>query len=177
MDRRHRNFLIVELILVTILAVTAFSILYEAGLAEDYTEMDQVFVMCQPDSYVVIRSSPRKAYNESEYGFAGERLYTDWKVKNGYLHVYGPFEDVSGWIKQIYVSVWEPYVYQDGKDFVVVSRYANCRKWMNGPKKGSVKKGKIIKVFLEGAEWCVTNYGYIKTSCLEEVVEQGDEVK
>ena len=142
-----------------------------AALAEEddpWEGMDRVFVLCQPDSYVTVRSSPKKAYNEIGYGWAGNEYYTDWKERNGYLHIYGTFEAGEGWIKKNYVSIWEPEIYPEGKTFTVAVKKVNCRQYIGGRRKGTLKKGAEVTVWVESAEWCVTNRGYIRTEYLEE---------
>ena len=60
-------------IAVLILAVMAAGV--AAGYAEPEAEMDKVFVICQIDSHVIVRSSPRKKGIEYAIGEAGEVFY------------------------------------------------------------------------------------------------------
>lgn len=179
MQGRRRDILmtikaLIEVVMVVAAIVAIVCLIQSLGLAEvnDFDELDPVFVMCYPDSYVTIRSSPKKAHNEEAIGCAGDVFWTDWKEKNGFLHIYGYFEAGEGWVKKCYVSIWEPYIYPDGKAFTVRVKQVNCRKWMDGPRKGWLKRGAEVKVWLEGEEWCVTNYGYIQTKYLEEMPDE-----
>ena len=159
------------LILVVLLASILFG-LYSWAKSEE--ELDTVYVICQIDSRVIIRSSPRKKGIEEAWAEAGDEYLTDWKEKNGYLHVYGTFEAGEGWICKRYVTIWYPYVYRDGKAFTVNVKRVNCRQYIGGKRKGWLKKGTEVKVYVETPEWCVTNYGYIQTKYLDEVEDETD---
>ena len=137
-------------------------------------ELDPIFVICQPDSYVTIRFSPKKANNECGRADAGDMFLTDWKKKNGFLHVYGHFEAGEGWIKACYLTIWEPTVYRDGVKTKVRVKQVNCRRSIGGKRRCWLKKGAEVTVYVESEEWCVTNYGYIKTKYLEEIPNEAD---
>lgn len=179
MDRKNEiirwAIFITGVLLVCVLVYIFLFALEAPALAEEEEEMDKVYVMCNINSYVTIRSTPRKKHNEIQIAHAGDDFYTDWKKKNGYLHIYGSFDEGEGWIKQEYVTIWEPYVYPEGETFIVTVKKVNCRKWMNGPRRGTLKKGAEVLVYLEGEEWCVTNKGYIQTKYLEMKKEEKDD--
>jgi len=130
-------------------------------------KMTTVWVLCQPDSYVVIRSSPRKTGLMECRAYAGDDFQTDGKKKNGYLHVYGPFEAQDGWISARYMTESQPEIYPSGKKMTVWVKSVNCRWTIGGKRKGVLKRGAVVTVWLETEEWCVTNRGYIQTKYLE----------
>lgn len=144
------------------------------AMAYDFEEMDPVYVLCQPDSWVTLRFSPKKAHNEIGGADLGDQFWTDWKQKNGFLHVYGYFEAGEGWIAKRYISIWEPNVYRDGVKTTVRVKKVNCRQYIGGKRKGTLKRGAEVMVYAETPEWCVTNYGYIQTKYLDEVQDETD---
>ena len=159
---------------IAILILAMLAACAAAGCAEQETEMDKVFVICQIDSHVIVRSSPRKKGMEYAIGEAGDWFWTDWKERNGYLHVYGNFEDSEGLICKRYVTVWEPYVYRDGKKFKVNVDRVNCRQYIGGKRKGTLIRDSVVTVYVETPEWCVTSCGYIQTKFLDEVEDEAD---
>ena len=147
-----------------------------AGIAaaDEYEELDSVYCLCQPDSWVTIRFSPKKAYNECGGAYLGMEFKTDWKEKNGFLHIYGFFEAGEGWVAKRYMSIWEPEIYQEGVKTTVAVSKVNCRQTIGGKRRGTLKKGAEVTVWAETPEWCVTNYGYIQTQYLEEIPYEAD---
>ena len=155
--------------------VTAFLIalmMLPAIAMADEPETYQVWILCQPDSYVMIRSSPRKKNNVEAWAYAGDSLWTDGKERSGFLHVYGNFEAGEGWVKSCYVTEYEPEIYETGKTYRVNVKQVNCRKTIGGKRRGWLKRGAEVRVWLWSDEWCVTNYGYIQTQYLEEVEDE-----
>lgn len=142
------------------------------GIASAEPEYDQVWVICQPDSHVIIRSSPRKKGMQLAIGEPGDFYRTDGKTRFGYLHVYGSFEAGEGWICKRYLTYEEPEIYKDGKICTVNVKKVNCRRCIGGKRKGWLKQGAEVNVLVETSEWCVTNYGYIQTKYLEAVDEK-----
>ena len=152
-----------------LLILMTFMLICSMAIGEEYEELDSVYCLCQPDSWVTIRFSPKKAYNECGGAYLGMEFKTDWKERNGFLHIYGFFEAGEGWVAKRYMSIWEPEIYQEGVKTTVAVSKVNCRQTIGGKRRGTLKKGAEVTVWAETPEWCVTNYGYIQTQYLEEI--------
>ena len=148
-----------RLIALVLLAV----ILAGSACAEEKT----VWVLCQPDSYVTIRSSPKKTARESGQAYPGDEFRTDGKKRGGYIHVFAPNEDGEGWISKKYVTESEPTAYPDGITMTVNVKQVNCRMCVGGRRRGWLKRGSEVTVYLISDDWAVTNYGYIQSRYLE----------
>lgn len=131
------------------------------GMAEK-----QVWVLCQPDSQVNIRS---RASGRSEivgYAMAGDEFRTDGKTKAGFLHVIAPVEAGEGWISLGYL-VWEQPEYVGEMIPVGGTGRVNARKTVNGKRRCWVQPGEEIMVYWV-AEWAVTDHGFIKAEFIGE---------
>lgn len=119
------------------------------------------WIMC--DSYVNIRETPRKNGNELGRLDAGDRIRTDDKVRNGYLHIIDAgTETGDGWVYAGYVIYDEP----ERKDALMVitgNGRVNARRWVDGPKKARLKPGTVVTVKWLGYDWALTNRGYIRS--------------
>ena len=127
----------------------------------------RVWVMCQPNSYVTIRTGPKKTATESGYAYPGDEFLTDGKKRGGYLHIFAPNEDGEGWISKGYVTDCEPTAYPDGITMKVNVKQVNCRMCIGGRRRGRLKRGVAVTVYLMSDDWAVTNYGYIQSRYLE----------
>lgn len=131
-------------------------------------EIDECWVLCQPDSCVNIREKPKKtstAFGEAE---CCDKYYTDGTIKNGYLHLVDlASETGDGWISNVYVIYDEPYkpVIQE-RTIISPSRVA-ARRTMGGKRRIWLNDGDIIHVYAISDEWCVTNQGFIKTQFID----------
>ena len=137
----------------------------EDSLAE---ETETVWILCQPDSYVTIRGGPGKKYSAEGRAYAGDDFQTDGKQKGGYLHmVRVPNELGEGWISLQYVSYDPPDIYENGETFTVNVKKVNCRMCIGGSRRGTLKRGAEVTVYLMSAEWAVTDRGYIQSKYLD----------
>lgn len=125
------------------------------------------WVMCQPDSWVYVRMNPKKKSIEIGRLECGDKIITDGKVKNGFLHVYAQFELGEGWIHKGYIVYDEPHVplFQDTQ--IVSNGRVAARRTINGKRRCWVKDGQSIKVYMVSEEWSVTNKGFIKTKFID----------
>ena len=154
-----------QVILVLLLAMILSFV--ATGFAEETT----CYVFCDPDSFVTIRSEPKRKSVEVGGATFGSELKTDGKIRNGYLHVYDlAAEEDEGWISTGYV-VYDPPRVTDYKALVVSNGKLTARKSIGGKMKKMLRPMTEVKVFCESDEWCLTNYGYVMTYFLETVGE------
>ena len=149
-----------------ILGVMLFFMI-ETGMAETITE--QVWVLCEPESYVTLRSGPGKS--RASFGGApcGAEFWTDGKTKNGYLHVMEiPAEETEGWIISRNIVYDRPHEVNGVMEIRAEGRVA-CRKWIEGKIIGWAHDGDQLTVYWMSASWAVTNRGYIRSEFLTEV--------
>lgn len=133
------------------------------------TERETVWVLCQPDSYVNIRSSPGRRGGREGFAWCGDDFTTDGKEKHGFLHVYCPTESGEGWIALGYISRTEPE--ESGKVWTVQSsgRVA-VRATIGGRRTRWVRNGRKVTVYCVG-DMAVTNLGFIDPRYLTEEEE------
>lgn len=128
-----------------------------------------VWAMCQPGSTLIVRRSSSK--NSMEVGRLDpcDPVETDGKSVNGYIHVYGNWENGDGFVYCGYLSTEEPE--RVFEQYVCVSRArVACRRWISGPMMPNhawITNGTNVQVFYRTSEWSVTNRGYIKSEWLE----------
>ena len=160
----------IEAALVIALAVFTILTLTDIGLAEK-SEGQPCWVLCRPDSCVNLRETPKK--NGAVFGgsMAGAVMKTDGKERNGFLRVYDlPAEETEGWISTRYIVYDEPVRIGCPLRVQAEGRVA-CRKWIGGKVIRWAYDGDSVLVYLMSGEWCVTEWGYIRTEFLE--VPQG----
>lgn len=128
----------------------------------------QAWVICDPESYVNIRTGTGKKHAEIGGATCGTRLMTDSIEKNGYLHVVDlNAEEEEGWINLRYIVFDEPHQVMRTCKIVSNARVA-CRKGVDGKVIRWVKNGDEIFVYWMSASWAVTNRGYIKSRYIAE---------
>ena len=135
--------------------------------AEPITE--QVWVLCDPESYVTLREGPGK--RKAEFGgvLCGAELWTDNKAKNGFLHVLEiPAEESEGWISGRYIVYDRPVEMNRVMRIRGDGRVA-LRKWVGGPVKGWILPGETLTVWWMSGSWAVTGRGYIRSEFLEAI--------
>lgn len=130
------------------------------------------YVICQPGDYVNARISPsRKSESVGRYESA-DVVWLDGETKNGFaLCVNAMKETDDVWVYTGYIVFDEPK-WLNGQTAIVSStgRLAarrNCcgevRKWLTN--------GTEMQVFWWSDDWCVTNYGFVKTQYIDLVGE------
>ena len=130
------------------------------------------YIICQPGDYVNVRWSPKVANNKCGRLDAGDEILLDGETKNGFALVADSnFESSDAWVYTGYI-VFDKPVKRDGQKAVVSSNYRlaarqNCtgelRKWLYN--------GDEVQVFWWSEEWCVTNYGFVKSEYLDWIGE------
>lgn len=152
--------IVMGVILVAIVLCALF-LLHVAGYAEPITE--QVWVLCDPESYVTLRTGPGKNKPEFGGGLCGAEYWTDGKTQNGFLHILEvPAEESEGWVSARYIVYDRPVEVNERRVITGDGRVA-CRKWVNGKIKSWVMPGDEITVYWMSASWAVTSRGYIKS--------------
>lgn len=152
--------------MVVVLIVMVFLPLMHGAMAEKEPEIR--WVMCNPESYVVIREKPKKSGTECGYLLYGDDVKIDGKQRNGYWHVVDcSTEFGEGWVKGLYL-VAEPPEAPDEEIYVVVSRgRLAARNGVNGERRRWLKPGTEVIVYGKTSEWAVTNLGYVKIEYLD----------
>ncbi len=150
-------------------AAACTAVLIGEAQAEELTY--PCWVMCQPGSEVMIRERPDRRGIVAGSAGCGERLWTDWIEKDGWLHLVDVAnESGQGWICEGYVSFSEPEeIYAEMT--VTGCRRVASRKGIDGKRTGWIKSGTKVTVYLIGDQWAVTNRGYIHTEYLEAAEE------
>jgi len=151
-----------KIVLVAVIIIVAIC-LNVCCLTYAYAEEQECWVLCQPDSYVNARLSPSKRSMEIGRLECGDKIYTDGKVKNGYLHCYVGFEYGEGWVKKGYIVYSKPYYPPVQETTIISNGRVNARKTINGDRRCWLKSGQKIKVYMMSDEWSVTNKGFVRT--------------
>ena len=163
-------FMIIIVIIMTILAIFA---VIDYAKSERYSpeedpDLHLMYVICQPDDYICVRSKPNRKSHEEGYLLCGFSVYVSDKVKNGYI--YSPdlnTESGEGWIFAGYLIDDEPQIMDEAPYKVVSNARVAARKYIDGPRRSWLKNGDEVKVYYFSEEWCVTNKGFIMTKYLE----------
>ena len=128
---------------------------------------DTVWVLCQPDSFVYIRSAASKTSMTCGYMECGDSAETDDIKRNGYLHLsHVSNEYGSGWISRQYIVYSKPIIIALQCTVSANGRVA-CWRSIGGQRRCWIKPGDTVKVLAVTREWCITNKGFIKTKCLD----------
>ena len=111
-------------------------------------EEQECWILCQPDSWVNVRMNPSKKSTELGRLEVGDKVYTDGKTKNGFLHIYGLwFEMDEGWVKSGYVVYDEPFIPVFQECQMKSNGRVMARKTINGKRRCWIKKNETIKVY------------------------------
>ena len=134
-----------------------------------YAETDEyAWVMCQPNSELVVRRSANKHSEEVARVFPGDRLLLTGRKQGRWYEIELPCENGGGWVRGDFLSFSEPDVFEGGKTFVTTAGNLSARFSIRGNvRKKFKKKGVQVTVYLMADEWSVTSQGYIMTRFLE----------
>ena len=131
-------------------------------------ENETYWVMCNPDSYVNIRETPRKTGREGGYLLYGDSVEVDGRRYNGYWHIVNcPTEMGEGWVKGLYLVDEMPGEPDKVSCVVVSNGRVAARNGVNGERRKWLKPGMEITVYGMTSEWAVTNQGYVMSRYLE----------
>lgn len=153
--------ILIGLIIIVILLINIYC------LTNARAEEKDCWILCQPDSYVNVRMYPKKKSEEIGRLECGDSIYTDGKVKNGYLHIFVSFELLEGWVHKGYVVYDEPYTPYLANTNVKSNGRVAARRTIKGERRCWLKNEQPIKVYMVSEEWCVTDKGFVKTKFVD----------
>ena len=130
---------------------------------------EEAWVMCQPDSEVVVRRSANRNSEEVARAFPADHVLLTGRKQGRWYEVDIPCEAGIGWIRGDFLSFYEPEVFEGGKTFRTTTKKLKARFSINGRTRRKFKNYTEVKVYLMADEWSVTSQGYIMTKFLEEV--------
>ena len=140
---------------------------YTANAAAEDAITYRCWVVCQPGSEVMIRSKPNKRAEIVGAAGSGERLWTDWEERNGWIHVVDVASETGeGWIFEGYVAFTEPEAVNDEMRISAKGRVA-CREWIGGKRTRWIRNGETVTVYWIADDVAVTDRGYIMSKYLE----------
>ena len=151
---------IVIMLLIYLFTVIALSLILDYALADEY------YVLCTPDAEVNIRAKPKLKSEIVACYFFGSEVETDGREVNGWIHVTDINGEVSeGWIYTGLLVEDQPIISTGTAQVYNAGRVA-CRKYIGGKVNKWLADGSSVKVYAISEEWCVTEYGYIRTEFL-----------
>lgn len=136
---------------------------YMAG-AEEKT----MYVLCnpKPENRVCVRRFPKKGAEETGYLTCGDKVITDGKKRNGFVHIIGVTEDGEGWVHKGYLVEDRPVI-EECWASIAASGRVKARRCVGGQKASWLDVLTEVKVYAHSEEWAVTSRGYIKKEFLE----------
>ena len=173
MTKRETAWLIAGVLAIGIFLGVALScvVVIQAAGAEEYPMLYDCWVMCRPGSEVLIREKPGRRAEVVGAVRGGDRLRTDWREKDGWIHVIELANETGeGWIFEGYVVFTEPRETGARMRITGGGRVA-CRRWIGGKRKAWIRPGQEVTVYQMTGEWAVTNRGFIQSRYLEGVEE------
>lgn len=126
-------------------------------------EAPMAWVLCQPDSYVNIRTKPRKNASTCGQLYSGDYIFLDGISRNGFLHCINmSTEEGEGWVYKGFIVYSEPY--EDGHEYLIDSdgRVA-CRRSVDGTRRLWLSNEDVLTVYMASDDWCLTDKGFVKT--------------
>ena len=126
----------------------------------------ECYAICNPESHIWIRRSPKKGSDEIGYLDCGDNFKTDGKTKNGFIHVIGMTEYGEGWVHKGYVVYDKPEIV-NCRGTVAATGRVKLQRYVGGKRIGYIKVCEDVKVFAISEDWAVTNRGFIKLKYLE----------
>ena len=142
------------------------------SMAHADTITEEVWVLCEPNGTVNIRSKP----GGRVFGGAscGAKMWTDNRQRDGFLHVLElNAEEETGWISARYIVYDEPHQV-DAVMVISSDGRVAVRKWIGGKIIKWIHNSDPVTVYWMSEEWAVTEYGYIKSEFLRESVIDGN---
>lgn len=124
------------------------------------------YVICTPDAEINVRERPKLRSNIVACMFFAQRVETDGKEENGFVHVVNLNADVTeGWVYKGLLVEDQP-IPSSGVAQVFNAGRVACREYTNGKVLRWLKDGTNVEVYAISEDWCVTENGYIKTEFL-----------
>lgn len=126
----------------------------------------ELFIICNPNSYVCVRGSPDKGAERTGLLDCGDSVITDGEKKNGFLHILWITEADEGWVFLGYVVEDKPIIETVHANVAATGRVA-ARRYIGGKRRCWVNVCSEVKVYARTDEWAVTNKGFIQSQYLE----------
>lgn len=127
---------------------------------------EEVWTLCNTESYVNIRSRASGRSFILGYAECGDYFTTDGKIRNGFLHVNAPTDTGDGWIYLGYI-VYDPPFLPEADTYIVKSNgRVATRQTIDGKRNRWLKSGAEVVVYALSEEWASTNRGFVKTQYL-----------
>lgn len=139
-----------------------------AGTEENDDDYQTRYVICNPKSFVNVRSAAKKNAQEVGRLECGDVVYTLGEKKGQYVKIYTTsFESTEGWIHRGYLVEEKPER-TGGKTYTVRAKgRVALRRYVNGSRRAWINPGKTVEVYVIAGEWALTNRGFIRTEYLE----------
>lgn len=144
---------------------------------DSFAEEEEIigWVICQPDSFVYLRSFPSFTSDIAAMLNAGDQVYPDGQRHGVWVHVMFQCEAGGGWIHRGYITDSEPEIFPDGIRAETIRGKVMARRYAGGPIRKKLKKGTELVVYLISDEWSITNRGFVKTEFLIMYYEEEQE--
>ena len=138
----------------------AVVLLFSTALAETY------YILCQPDSFVNVRSFPKMTADVAGYVEIGERVETDGAKRNGFMHVTSPaFDAVDSWIYAGFLTD-SPVTIETVDSWINSEKRVACRRAIGGKRRKWLLDGVEVVIYARSDSWAITNQGFIQTQFL-----------
>ena len=149
-----------------IIILLCLLLICEAAYAET------VYILCQPDSYVNIRSAPKKSAEVIGWYELGFECETDGVKKYGFLHLINlGLESETGWVNAGFVSRY-PLTIETVKGYIQADGRVACRRAVNGQRRKWLTDGAEVVIYARSDGWSITNQGFIQTAYLGGILRQ-----
>ena len=137
-----------------------------AGMADE--TLMEAWVICQPGSYVNVRTKPSSRSECMGRFESGDRVYLDGIVQNGFAHcVRLALEDTEGWIHLGYLVADKPELKNGAWYRIRSNGRVAVRRSIDGDRTAWLKNGSELQVLWMSDEWSLTTRGFVKTEYLE----------
>lgn len=123
----------------------------------------EYFAMCQPESHVNARRVPKMRAEIVGRLELGDSVWSDGIKKNGFLHVYGPFED-DCWV---YAGYLVPEITVHESEMFIREDMVACRRSIKGRRRKWLYEGDRVTVYAFSDDWAITDQGFIMIRFLE----------
>lgn len=157
----------VLIVILAVLACYCWGMAIKTAFAEDDTW--DCWVVCQPDSWVCVRTRPSLGASVIGRVFDGQQLTADAYTENGWYHIIDlPLEVSDGWVCMNYLADEAPVDCGGALWTVEANGRVAVRDGMGGERKKWLQPGAEVEVHLLAGEWAVTSEGFIRVKYLVE---------
>lgn len=131
------------------------------------SKADDAWVLCQPDSYVNVRSNPKATASITGRLYAGDRVCLEGRTRNGYIHVSGVASEAGeGWVSEGFLVQNMPE--EDGHIYrIEASGRVACRRGIDGTRRRWLRTDDVLMVYMRSDEWCLTSQGFVQTEYID----------